>query len=179
MTQGLKQWRPSDFLKKHDSERSLLNSFLWRPWEAVVTIWTRDLVSPTLISGSYNVANSNINGTSSPGAVCIPWSHIENIVVARGDVLFILDTRFSAGAEFPSLQPSSRTSGAEYLSASPGFERIAVACPDNCFTNKLTETLQNIRNPLLLWRRSMRFWYSRPTIPRMPLNPHRSTSRAR
>lgn len=98
-------------------------------------------------------------------------------MVARGDVLFILDTRFSAGAEFPSLQPSSRTSGAEYLSASPGFERIAVACPDNCFTNRLTETLQNIRNPLLLWRRSMRFWYSRPTIPRMPLNPHRSTSR--
>lgn len=65
-------------------------------------------------------------------------------MVARGDVL-ILDTRFSAGAEFPSLQPSSRTSGAEYLSASPGFERIAVACPDNCFTNRLTETLQNIQ----------------------------------
>ena len=37
--------------------------------------------------------------SNSPGAVSIPWNFLENIVVARGDVLFILDACFSAGME--------------------------------------------------------------------------------
>lgn len=91
----------------------------------------------------YGIANIDTSGSISPGAVSIPWNFLENIVVARGDVLFILDACFSSGAAFPSLQTSVKKSEAEYLAA-PGFNQMASGSLVNSLTNRLINALKNM-----------------------------------
>lgn len=91
----------------------------------------------------YGIANIDTSGSISLGAVNIPWNFLENIVVARGDVLFILDACFSAGAAFTSLQTSAKKSEAEYLAAS-GFEQMASGSMVNSLTNRLINALKDM-----------------------------------